>query len=165
MTNHSSSCQENLMVQKRKKDTILVDEPPRLECIQYATGEEQKTITNSSRKNEETEPKQKSHSNMDVSGGESKDQSSKEQYCIGTWNVRSMNQSELDVVKQEMAIVNINILGISELKWTGMEKLIPDDQYIYYSGQESLRKNGVAIKVNKKNSKMQYLGITSKMTE
>ena len=79
-----------------------------------------------------------------------KDQSSKEQYCIGTWNVRSLNQSELDVVKQEMAIVNINILGISELKWTGMEKLIPDDQYIYYSGQESLRKNVVALKVNKK---------------
>ena len=66
MTNHSSSCQENLMVQKGKKDTIPVDEPPRLECIQYATGEEQKTITNSSRKNEEIEPKQKSHSNMDV---------------------------------------------------------------------------------------------------
>ena len=87
---------------------------------------------------------------MDVSGGESKDQSSKEQYCIGTWNVRSVNQGELDVVKQEMAIVNINILGISELKWTGMENLIPDDQYIYYCGQEFLRKNGVALRVNNK---------------
>ena len=77
---------------------------------------------------------------MGVSGGESKDQSSKEQYCIGTWNVRSVTQGELDVVKQEMAIVNINILGISELKWMGMENLIPDDQYIYYCGQEFLRK-------------------------
>ena len=68
---------------------------------------------------------------MDVSGGESKVQSWKEQYCIGTWNVRSMNQGKLDVVKQEMARVNIDILGISELKWTGMGEFNSDNHYIY----------------------------------
>ena len=73
----------------------------------------------------------------------------KEQYCIGTLNVRSMNQSYLEVVKQEMARVNINFLGISELKWTGMDELNLDDHYIYYCGQESLRRNGIAIIVNK----------------
>ena len=73
-----------------------------------------------------------------------------EQYCIGTWNVRSMNQGKLDVVKQEMARVTIDILGISELKWTGMGEFNSDDHYIYYCGQESLRRNGVAIMVNKR---------------
>ena len=74
----------------------------------------------------------------------------KEQYCIGTWNVTSMNQGKLEVVKQEMARVNINILGISELKLTGMGECNSDDQYIYYCGKESLRRNGVAIIVNKR---------------
>ena len=74
----------------------------------------------------------------------------KEQYYIGTWNVRSMNQGKLEVVKQEMARVNVEILGISELKWTGMVKFNSDDHYIYYCGQESLRRNGVAIMVNKR---------------
>ena len=68
---------------------------------------------------------------------------------MGIWNVRSMNQGKLEVVRQEMARVNVNILGISELKWTGMGKLNSDDYYIYYCGQESLRRNGVAIMVNK----------------
>ena len=68
--------------------------------------------------------------------------------CIGTWNIRSMNQGKLKVVKQEMARVNIDILGISELKWTGMGKFNSDDHYIYYCGEESLRRNGVAIRVN-----------------
>ena len=77
------------------------DEPPRSEAIQYATGEEQRAITNSSRKNEETGPKWKQHSAVDISGGESKVQCYKEQYCIGTWNVRSMNQGKLEVVKQK----------------------------------------------------------------
>ena len=72
------------------------------------------------------------------------------QYCIGTWNVRSMNQGNLEVVKQEMARVNIDILGIRELKWTGMVEFNSDDHYIYYCGQESLRRNGVANKVNKR---------------
>ena len=74
----------------------------------------------------------------------------KEQYCIGTWNFRSMNQGKLEMVKQEMARVNTDILGISELKWTGMGEFISDDHYIYYCGQESLRRNGVAIIVNKR---------------
>ena len=88
----------------------------------------------------------------------------KEQYCIGTWNVRSMNQGKLEVVKQEMARVNMDILGINELKWTGMGELNSDDHYIYYCGKESLRRNGVAIMV-KEESKMQYLDAISKMTE
>ena len=76
----------------------------------------------------------------------------------------SMNQGKLEVVKQEMARVNINIQGISELKWTGMGEFNSDDHYIYYHGQESLRRNGVALIVNKR-SEMQYLGAVSKMTE
>ena len=79
-----------------------------------------------------------------MTGDECKVQCCKEQYCIGTWNVRSMNQGKLQVVKQDMARMNINILGISELKWTEMDEFNSDDRYIYYSGQESLRRNGVA---------------------
>ena len=87
---------------------------------------------------------------VDVSGCQkSKIRCCKEQYCIATWNVRSMNQGKLEVVKQEMVRVNANILGISELKWTGMGEFNSDDHYIYYYGQESLRRNGVAIVVNK----------------
>ena len=74
----------------------------------------------------------------------------KKQYCIGTWNVRSMNQGKLEVVKQEMARVNVDILGISELKCSGMGEFNSDDHYIYYCGQESLRRNSVAIMVNKR---------------
>ena len=74
----------------------------------------------------------------------------KEQYCIRTWNVRSMNQGNLEVVKQEIATENIDILGIGELKWTGMNKFNSDDHYIYYHGQGSLRRNGVAIIVNER---------------
>ena len=74
----------------------------------------------------------------------------KEQYCIGTWNVRSVNQDKLDVVKPEMARVNADILGISELKWTGMAKFDSDDHCIYYCGRESLSRNGVAIIFNKR---------------
>ena len=83
----------------------------------------------------------------------------KEQYCIGTWNVRSMNQGKLAVVKQEMARVNVNILGISELKQTGMGEFNSDDHYIYYCGQESLRRNG------QQESEMQYLDAISKKKE
>ena len=85
---------------------------------------------------------------MDVTGDGSKVGCYKEQYCIGTWNVRSMNQGKLEVIKQVMARVNINILGITELKWTGMGEFSSDDHYIYYCGQESLRRNGVALIVN-----------------
>ena len=82
-----------------------------------------------------------------MTGDRNKVQCYKEQYCIGTWNVRSMNQGKLEVVKQEMARVNIDILGISELKWIGISEFNSDDHYIYYYGQESLRRNGVAIMV------------------
>ena len=104
---------------------------------------------NNSRKNEETELKQKQYS-VDLTGDGSKVRCCKEQYCIGTWNVRSMNQGKLEVVKQEMARVNIDILGISELKWTGMGEFNSDDHYSYHCGQESLRRNGVAIIVKKR---------------
>ena len=87
---------------------------------------------------------------MDVTGDGSKVQCCKDQYCIGTWNVRSMNQDKLEVVRQTMARVNIDILGISKLKWTGMGEFNSDDHYIYYCGQKSLRRNGVAIIVNKR---------------
>ena len=87
---------------------------------------------------------------MDMTGDGSQVQCCKEQYRIGAWNVRSMNHGKLEVVKQEMARVNIDILGISELKWTGMGEFNSDDHYIYYYGQESLRRNGVAIMVNKR---------------
>ena len=87
---------------------------------------------------------------MDVTGDESKVWCYKEQYCIGTWNVRSMNQGKLEAVKQEMARVNIDILWISKLKWTGMGEFNSDDHYIYYSRQESLRRNEIAIRVNKR---------------
>ena len=87
---------------------------------------------------------------MDVTVDGSKAQCYKEHYCIGTWSVRSMNQGKLKVVKQKMARVNINILGISELKLTGMDELKSDHHYIYYCGQEALRIKGVAIIVNKR---------------
>ena len=123
----------------------LKDELPRSVGAQYATGEE---CRNNSRKDEEMEPKQKQHPAADVTGDGSKVLSCKEQYCIGNWNVRSMNK--LEVVKQKMARVNINILGITELKWTGMGEFNSNDHFIYYCGQESLRRNGVAIMVNKR---------------
>ena len=87
---------------------------------------------------------------MDVTGDGSKVHCYEEQYCIGTWNVRSMNQGKLEVVKQEMARVNIDILGISELKWTGMGEFNSNDHYICYCGQESLRRNGVALIVSER---------------
>ena len=96
---------------KRQKDRTLKDELPRLGGAQYATEEEWR---NNSRKNEETEPKQKQHPVVDVTGNGTKVQCGKEQYCIGTWSVRFMNQGKLEVVKQEMVSVNIDILRISE---------------------------------------------------
>ena len=98
---------------KKQNDRTLKDELPRLLGAQYATREEQR---NSSRRNEEADPEQKQCSVVDMSGGESKVQCCREQYGIGTWNVMSMNQGKLEVVKQEMERANINILGISELE-------------------------------------------------
>ena len=96
------------------------------------------------------ETKQKQHPILDVTGDGSKVQCCKEQYYIGTWNVKSLNQGKLEVAKQEMTRVNIDILGISELKWTRMGEFNSDDHYIYSCGQESFRRNGIAIIVNKR---------------
>ena len=119
---------------KRQKDRTLKDELPRLVGAQYATGDQWK---NNPRKNEENEPKQKQHPVVDVIGDGSKVWCCKEQYCIGTWNVRSMNQGKLEVVKQDMARVNVHILGINELKLTGMDELNSDDHYIHNYGQNA----------------------------
>ena len=132
---------------KRQKNRTLKDGLPRLVGAQYATRDQWR---NNSTKNEEMEPKQKQHPVVDVTGDESKVLCYKEQYCIGTWNVRFMNQCKLDTIKLEIARVNIDILGISELKWTGMGEFNSDDHYIYYCGQESLKRNGVALIVNKR---------------
>ena len=108
------SCLENPMNStKRQNDRILTEELPRLACAQYTTGDQWR---NNSRKNEVMEQKQKQYSVVDVTGDRSKVRCCKEQCCTGTWNVRSMNQGKSEVVKQEMARVNVDILGISELK-------------------------------------------------
>ena len=131
------SCLENsINSMKRQKDMTLKDELPRLVGAQYATADQ---CRNNSRKIKEMEPKQKQHPVVDVTGDGSKVRCCKEQYCIGTWNVRSMRQDKLEVVKQEMARMNVDILGISKLRWTGMGEFNSDDHYIYYCGQESLR--------------------------
>ena len=132
---------------KRQNDRILKEELPRLVGAQYATEDQWR---NNSRKNEGMEAKQKQHPAVDMTGDRSKVQCCKEQYYIGTWNVRSMNQGKLEVVKQEMARVNIDILRMSELKRNGIGEFNSDDHYIYYCGQEFLRRNGVAIMVNKR---------------
>ena len=142
------SCLENPMDRmKRQNDRILKDKLPSSVGAQYATGDQWR---NNSRKNEGMKPKQKQYPVVDGTGDRSKVWCCKEQYCTGAWNVRSMNQGKLEVVKQEMARVNVDILGISELKWTGMGEFKSYEHYIYYCGQESLRRNGVAIMVNKR---------------
>ena len=95
-------------------------------------------------------PEWNRRSGVAVSGAESKVRCCKEQYCIGTWKVRSTNQGKLEVVKQEMARVSVDILGINKLKWSGMGEFNSDDHCIYYCGQESLRRNGVALIGNKR---------------
>ena len=110
---------------KRQKDRTLKDELPRSVGAQYATGDQWRS---NSRKNEGMEPKQKQHPVVDVTGDRSKAQCCKEQYCIGTWNVGSMNQGKLEVVKQEMARVNVDILGINKLKrteWVNLAQMTP----------------------------------------
>ena len=113
---------------KRQKDSTLKDELSRSVGAQYATGDQWR---NNSRKREEMEPKQKQHPVVEVTGDVSKVQCCQEQYCIGIWNVKAMNQGRLEMVKQEMARVNISILGISKLKWTGMSEFNSGDFYIY----------------------------------
>ena len=140
------SCLENTMnTMKIQKDMTL--KLPRSEGAQNVTGDEWR---NNSRKNEAMKPKQKQHLIVDVTGDGSKVWYCKEQYYVGTWIVRSVNQGKLDVVQQEMARLNIDISGISELKWAGMSRFNSDDHYIYYCGQESFRRNEVAFIVNKR---------------
>ena len=142
------SCLESPMnSMTRQNDRILKEELPRSVGAQYATGYQWR---NNSRENEGMEPKQKQYAVVDVTGGRSKVRCCKEQNCIGSWDVRFMNQGKLEVVKQEMPRVNVDILGISEPKWTGMDEFNSDEYYIYYCGQESLRRDGVAIMVNKR---------------
>ena len=132
---------------KRQNYRTLKEELPRSVGAQYATGDQWR---NNSRKNEGMEPKQKQRPVVDGTGDGSKVRCCKEQYCIGTRNVRSMNQGKLEMVKQEMARVNVDILGISELKWTRTGEFNSDGHCIYYCGQESFRGNGVAIRVTKR---------------
>ena len=127
---------------KRQKDRTMKDELTRLISTQYATGDQWRI---NSWKNQGTEPKQKQHPAVDVTVDGSKFWCCKEQYCIGAWNVRSMSQGKLEVVKQELTRVNIDISGISKLKWTGMGDFNSDNHYIY-----SLRRDGGTIKVNKR---------------
>ena len=142
------SCLESpVNCMKRQKDRTLKDELPRSVGTQYATGDQWRK---NSKKNEGMEPKQNQHPVVNGTGDRSKVQCCKEQYCIGIWNVRSINQGKLEVVKQAMTRVNVDILGISELRRTGMGEFNSDDHYIYYCEQESLRRNGVAIMVNKR---------------
>ena len=110
------------------------------------------------------EAKQKQHPVVDVTGDRNKVQCCKEQYCIGTWNVRSMNQDKLEMVNQEMARVNINTLGVSELKWTGMGEFNSADHYIHYCGQESIRKKWSSHHSQQESGK-QYLDAVSKQTK
>ena len=150
------SCHEKHVTLWKDKRYDTGDEPPppatRSEGVQYATGSEQRPIinTNSSRKNETAGPKWKQCSVVDGSGGKGKVQCCKEQYCIGTWNLRSMNQGKLDAVRQEMVKLNPDSSGVSELKWKGMDKFTSDDHYSYNCRQEYLRRKGVALIVNKR---------------
>ena len=114
--------------------------------------------------NEEMEPKQKQHPVVHVTGDGSKIRCYKQQYCIGTWNVRCMNQGKLEVVKQEMARMNTGLLGVSELKWPRTGEFNSDNHYVYYCGQESLRRNGAALIANKRVQNA-VLDAVSKMTE
>ena len=130
------SCLENPMnSMKRQKDRTLKDELPRSVGAQYATGDQWRNI---SRKNEGMESKQKQHPVVNGTGDGSKVQCCKEQYCIGTWNVGSMNQGNLEVFKQQMARVNVDVLGISKLIWTGMDKFNSDDHISTTVGKNPL---------------------------
>ena len=131
------SCLEiHMNSMKRPNDRILKEELPRSVGAQHIIGDQSR---NNYRKNEGIEPKQKQYPVVDGTGDRRKVQCYKCQYNIGTWNVKSMHKGKLKVVKQEMASVNINILGISDLKWTGMGEFNSDDHYICYSQLESLR--------------------------
>ena len=147
MANHFSifALRTPWTVWKGKKVITLKDDFPRSVGAQYTTGEEWK---NNSRKNEETEPKWKQCPVVDVTGDGRKAHCCEEQYYIGTWNVRSMNQGKLEVVTGDGKSEHQHFRN-SELKWTGICEFNSDDHYIYHCGPESLRRNGEAIVVNK----------------
>ena len=153
---------ENLMnSMKRQKDGTLKDELPRSVGAQYATGDQQR---NNFRKNEETEPKQKQHPAVDVTGDGSKVQCCKQQYFIGTWNVWSMNQDKLEAFKQEMARVNVDILGFSKLKWmewVNLTQMTIISTTVDKNPLEEMEQKSQSTK----ESKMQYLDAISKPTE
>ena len=156
------SCLENPMNRmKRQNDRILKKELPRSIGAQHATGDQWR---NNSRKNEGMKPMQKQYPAVDVTGDRSKVRCCKEQYCIGTWNVMSMNQGKLEVVKQERARVNVDILGISELKWTGMGEFKSDDHISTPVGRNPLEEMEYPS-WSTEESEMQYLDANSKMTE
>ena len=156
------SCLENpINSMKRQNDRILKEELPRSVGAQYATGDQWR---NNSRENEGMEPKQKQYPVVDVTSDRSKVRYCKEQYCIGTWNVRSMNQGKLEVVQQEMARVNVDILGISELKWTGMGELTQMTIISTTVGRNPLEEMELPS-WSTKEFKMQYLDAISKTTE
>ena len=135
-------CLENLMnSMRRQNDRILKDELPVSVGAQYATGDSGEITP------ERMKRWSQSKNNTQLWMWLVIEARSDAVKSIGTWNVRSMNQGKLEVVKQEMARVNVDILGISKLKWTGMGKFNSDDCYIYYCGQESLIRNGVGLLV------------------
>ena len=116
---------------------------------QYATGKSRETAPEGMKRLSQG----RNNARLWMCDGESQVRCSKKQYCIGTWNLSSMNQGKLEEVKLKMPRLNINILGISELKWTGMGEFNSNDHYIYYCGQESIRRNGLAIIINKESLK------------
>ena len=146
MANHSSILASRIMdSMKRQYNMTLKGQRPG----QWVSNTLWRKQKNSSRKNEEVGAKRKQCSVV-MCQVVKVVWCCKEQYCIGNWNVRSMNQGKLQVVKQEMARVNTDILRISELKWTGMGEFNSDGHYTYFCGQESLRRNGVAPTVNER---------------
>ena len=130
------SCLESSINSMRRQNyRILKEELPRSVGAQYATGDQWR---NNVRTNKGMESKQKQYPVVDVTRDRNKVRYCKEQYCIGTWNVRSMNQGKLEVIKHEMARVNVDILRIRELKWAGMGEFNSDKHYIYYCGRNPL---------------------------
>ena len=144
---------------KRKNDRILKEELPRSVGAKYATGDQWRK---NSRKNERMEPKQKEYPASDVTGDRSKVRCCKEQYCIRTWNVRSVNQSKLEVVKQEMARVNVDILGNKDgLEWVNLTQMTIISTTVGANPSEELEWPSWSTK----ESETQYLDAISKMTE
>ncbi|CAF2116434.1 unnamed protein product [Rotaria magnacalcarata] len=132
------------------QDTVLKDESPRSDSTQTTTGEELRTSTSNAVTDDAFEPNPKGSSKTEQCRHERNDQSFLKTRKIGTWNVRSMNQGKLDIVKLEMERMKIDILGISELKWTGNGHFTSGNYEVYYSGNQNIKRNGVALILNQK---------------